>query len=244
MKTVELPGIKVEDVGALWYDLLKKDFDVESVGTGEAGTFVYVADDEEKSPQPIVETWAGKVAVEMGHLEVETRRAEIKKLLGNAKKRRAERAAARAAAEAELIERKSLGYPELKMFSTGQPGMFGVIEALSNGVDSHTIMIQKVDPAGNVVDGSEELSLKTSHKVAISNATPKLSEGMAMIQIGPTTEVGDFVVEVADRSGNMNPVKLSLRFVRKHSEKEPILPPTILRKNGGLMEMIRRILKI
>jgi hypothetical protein len=244
MKTVELPGVKIDDVGSVWHDLLKKDFDVEAVGVNADGTFVYVSDDEEKDPKPTVESWVGKPSAQMDRFEVGRRRTEIMALLDGVKKRRTERAAARAAAEAEQLERKSLGYPELKVSSTGQPGMFGVVEALSNGVDSHTVLIQKVDPAGNVVDGSEELSVKTSHKVALSDATPKLSEGMAMVQVGPSVAVGDFVVEVSDRSGNMNPVKLSLRFVRQRSEQGPILPPVILQKSGGLMATIRGILGI
>lgn len=244
MKAVELPGVKIDDVSSVWYDLLKKDFDVETVGANSDAAFIYVADDEEKDPRPIVESWVGKTPIQLGWSAAEGRRKEIATLLDGAKKRRAERAAARAAAEAEQLERKSLGYPELKVTSTGQAGMFGVVEALSNGLDSHTILIQKVDPAGNVVDGSEELSVKTSHKVSISDATPKLSEGMAMVQVGPSTAVGDFVIEVSDRSGNMNPVQLSLRFVRERSEQGPILPPVILQRSGGLMSTIRRILGI
>jgi hypothetical protein len=244
MKTVELPGLKVDDVGSIWYDLLKKDFDVEAVGVNSDATFVYMADDEEKDPRPIVESWVGKASVQMSLSAIDGRRKAIMVLLANVQKCRAERAASRAAAEAERHEREKAGHPELKVSSTGQAGMFGVVEVLSNGVDSHTILIQKVDPAGNVVDGSEGLSVTTSHKVALSDAAPKLSDGMAMIQVGPSAAVGDFVIEVQDRSGNMKSVKLPLRFVRQRTDQGASPAPPVLEKNGSIMTVIRRLLGI
>lgn len=246
MKTVELPGVKIDDVGSVWYDLLQKEFDVESVGANSDGTFIYVNDDEERDPRPIVETWVGKAPVQMSKAEVLTRRKEVMAMLEGAKKRRAKRAELRAAEEAERLERQSLGYPELKVSSTGQSGMFGIVEALSNGVDVHTILIQKVDPSGAVVtDGSEKLLVTVSHKVSISDAEPKLSEGMAMIQVGPSNHVGDFTLEVNDRSGNMKPVKLSLRFVKERSiDGQGNSPAPILEKKGGIMSTVRKIFGI
>jgi hypothetical protein len=95
MKTVELPGIKIEDVGSVWYDLLKKDFDVEAVGVNDQGTFVYVADDEEKDPIPVVSEWVGKAPADMSRSAVEKMRKQIKELKEEARKKREERAAAR-----------------------------------------------------------------------------------------------------------------------------------------------------
>jgi len=239
MKVVELPGVKIEDVGSLWYDLLRKGYDVESVGANASGTFVYMADDEEKNPKPIVENWVGKPLSSVSRFGVENRRREIMELLEAAKKSRAERAAARAKEEAE---RRETGRPELKVSSTGQMDAFGVAEALSNGIDSHTVLIQKVDVDGNVMDGEEELSVATSHKLPVSNTAPQLSGGMAMIQVGPTSSIGDFTIEVRDKSGSMKLAKLSLRFVAQRTE-EGVIPAPPLEKNGGILAAIRRILK-
>jgi hypothetical protein len=133
--------------------------------------------------------------------------------------------------------------PELKVAATGQIGSFGVAEALANDLDVHTVLIQKVDPAGNVVDGSEKLSVTTPQGVMLSEASPRLSEGMAMIQVGPSAKVGDCLIEVTDRSGKMKPVKLPLRFVPRPSDQEPN-PVPAPEKKGGIMAAIRRILGI
>lgn len=240
MKTIELAGVKIDDVGSLWYDLLKKGFDVESVGSSAQSTVLYMADDEEKNPQPIVENWIGKTNEPMSRSAVEKRRKEIINLLDQARKARIERAAQR---EQEEAERRAMGRPELKVSATGQPGAFGVVEALSNGIDSHTILIQKMDPENKVMEGSEELSITTSHKVQISDASPKLDGGMAMIQVGPSNAVGDFVIQVKDKSGSMKPAKLSLRFVMERTD-QPSGPPPPLEKNGGVMSVVKKLLGI
>jgi len=240
MKTIELAGVKIDDVGSLWYDLLKKGFDVESVGSSAQSTILYMADDEEKNPQPIVENWIGKVSEPMSRAAVEKRRKEIINLLDRARQARLERASQK---EQEEAERRALGRPELKISATGQPGAFGVVEALSNGVDSHTILIQKMDPDNKVVDGSEELSVTTSHKVQISDASPKLDGGMAMIQVGPSNAVGDFTIQVKDKSGGMKAAKLALRFVKERTE-QPSGPPPPLEKNGGVMSVVKKLLGI
>lgn len=240
MKTIELAGIKVDDVGSLWYDLLKNGFDVESVGSSEKATILYMADDEEKNPKSIVESWIGKSPPLMSGAAVEKRRKEITDLLDRIRNERLERASQRAQEEAE---RRAMGRPELKVSATGQPGAFGVVEALSNGIDSHTVLIQKMDPDNKLVDGAEDLSVTTSHKVPISNTSPKLDGGMAMIQVGPSNAVGDFLIEVKDRSGEMKSVKLSLRFVQQRTD-QPAGPPPVLEKNGGIMNVVKKILGI
>jgi hypothetical protein len=134
-------------------------------------------------------------------------------------------------------------YPELKVASTGQAGLLGVSEALSNGIDVHTVLIQKTDPSGNVVEGSEKLSVTTPHGVTLSDASPKLSDGMAMVQVGPSEKAGDFLIEVSDRSGKMKSVKVPLRFVKQRVDQEPNQAP-VIEKKGGIMATIRRILGI
>lgn len=238
MKTVEMPGVRIEDVGSLWYDLLKNGFDVESVGSSSEATILYLADDEDKNPQSIVESWAGKAYEPMSRSAMQRRRKEIVELLDRVRKSRVERAAQRAQEDAE---RRAMGRPELKLSATGQPGIFGIVEALSNGVDSHTILIQKMDPDNKLMEGSEELSVTTSHKVPISNASPKLDGGMAMIQVGPSNAVGDLTIEVKDKSGGMKAAKLSLRFVKQRTE-QPSGPTPVLEKNGGIMSVVKKVL--
>lgn len=240
MKTVELPGLIARDISSLWRDLLKKDFDVEGVGVSSKSTFIYVADDEQKDVQPIVEIWAGKDPAQMGGSATESRSKEISELLENAKKRRIERAALLAQEEAE---RRLMGLPTLQVSATGQPGILGIVEALSNGIDSHTVLIQKVDPDNKIMEGDEELSVTTSHKVPISNPSPKLDGGMAMIQVGPSNAVGDLVLEVKDCSGGMKTAKLTLRFVKQRTE-QPSGPAPALEKNGGIMSVVRKLLGI
>lgn len=105
MKTLEIKGVVVEDAPSLWHDLLKQDFDVESVGVSQDATFVYLADDEEKDPRPVAAQWVGKKATRLNFAQHEDRKASIMQLLENAKKGRAERAAVRAAALAAEEER-------------------------------------------------------------------------------------------------------------------------------------------
>jgi len=241
MKTLEFPGVKIDDVGSVWYDLLKKGFDVHSVGAGADSTIVYVDDSEDKNPQPILENWVGKPLPEMSRSSVEKRRKEIMQLLEDARKARVQKAAD---IEQEAAERRLSGKPELKVTATGQTGMLGVAEALSNGVDSHTILIQKVDPEEKLVEGSEDLVVSVSHKVPISTSTPKLDGGMAMIQIGPSHAVGDLTVEVKDKTGSMKPVKLPLRFViQRTTDREQPTPPSLV-KNGGIMSVIKTVFGI
>lgn len=133
--------------------------------------------------------------------------------------------------------------PELKAIATGQVGIQGVAEALANGVDVHTILIQKVDPAGNVVPGAEKLTISAPPGIPVSDSAPKLSEGMVMIQVGPSQKTGDFSVMVSDRSGKLKKAVLPLRFVAKQTPVEPEEKPTIETK-GGVMAAIRRWLGI
>lgn len=88
MKVVELLGVKVNDIGSLWHDLLKNGFHVESIGVNSDTTFIYMADDEDKNPRSIVESYVGKVPPAASHAEVSSRRKEIKALLEVARKRR------------------------------------------------------------------------------------------------------------------------------------------------------------
>lgn len=133
--------------------------------------------------------------------------------------------------------------PELRASATGQVGAQNIVEALANGVDVHTLLIQKTDPAGTVIPGDERLVITVPEGLTVSDAAPRLNEGMVMIQIGPSTKSGDFKVEVTDKAGKLRATKLPLRFVRNHAVETPEVAPTPVRK-GGIMEAIRRWLGI
>lgn len=105
MKTVELSGMIVSDVGAVWHDLLKKGFDVESVGVTADCTYVYLADDEEKDPRTVVESMVGKPTGRLSKSQVDERRKDVLEMVVRAKEQRAVRAAERAKAEAREKER-------------------------------------------------------------------------------------------------------------------------------------------
>lgn len=105
MKTVELRGIVVEDVSSLWEDLLKKEFDVQSVGLSPEATYVYLADDEEKDPRPVIESWVGRQPAALDRKKTAAQVESVRMLLDQAVKRRAERRAERASAEAKEKER-------------------------------------------------------------------------------------------------------------------------------------------
>lgn len=119
MKTLELKGVVVEDVPSLWHDLLKQDFDVESVGVSPDATFVYVADDEEKDPRPVAQQWAGKKIQRLNFAQHEDRKSSIVLLLDKARKCRAERAAARAAALAAEEEKNRKAVLEAQNVTDG-----------------------------------------------------------------------------------------------------------------------------
>jgi len=119
MKTLEIKGVVVEDAPSLWHDLLKQDFDVESVGVSQDATFVYMADDEEKDPRPVAEQWVGKKPSRLSFSQHEDRKSSIVKLLANAKKCRAERAAARAAAIAAEEEKNRKAVLEAQNVTDG-----------------------------------------------------------------------------------------------------------------------------
>ena len=124
--------------------------------------------------------------------------------------------------------------------------MMGVSEAIANGLDVHTILIQKMDPAGNVLPGVEKLSVTSPQGVKLSDASPRLSDGMAMIQVGPADRPGDLVIEVVDRGGDLRPARLFLRFVTPPPlpKGEPPRPAPEPIRRGGLMATIRRVLGI
>src|SRR3990170_2619222 len=55
--------------------------------------------------------------------------------------------------------------PELRVSAAGAPGLLGVVDVPSNGSDVHTILIEKVTPAGEIVPGNEKLLVSSRHNV-------------------------------------------------------------------------------
>lgn len=134
--------------------------------------------------------------------------------------------------------------PELRASATGQLGPQNVVEALANGVDVHTVLIQKVDSTGNVIAGDEKILVAAPEGLAVSERTPRLNEGMVMIQVGPSTKSGDFSVTVSDRAGKLKSATLPLRFVARHSPDNSQEVAPAIEKKGGVMAAIRRWLGI
>lgn len=60
MKNIFVPT-PIADVYGLYIALRKAYFDVGNVGSDKRGTYVYLADGEDKDPAPIVESWVDKV---------------------------------------------------------------------------------------------------------------------------------------------------------------------------------------
>lgn len=106
MKTIELTDVVVKDSSGLHIELLRKDFDVTSIGVTENSTIVYVHDDEEKDPRELAEAWAKRPAPSLSRSEDESRRRAWTQLKEEAKKSRQLRVAARVAAEAAQRERE------------------------------------------------------------------------------------------------------------------------------------------
>ncbi len=104
MKTIELPGVRIEDFSGLYIELLKKKFDVASVGGDKEGTFIYLHDDEDKDPGPIAEAWVGLPSPTTIKPSVfEDRRREVTEMTGKLKAAREEKAKVCAAEEAARV---------------------------------------------------------------------------------------------------------------------------------------------
>jgi hypothetical protein len=80
MKNIFVPT-PIADVYGLYIALRKAYFDVGNVGSDKRGTYVYLADGEEKDPAPIVESWVDKVpALVTCKADADARKAEFEAL--------------------------------------------------------------------------------------------------------------------------------------------------------------------
>jgi hypothetical protein len=71
---------QVHDLYGLFADLKKQSFAVINVGADMRGTYVYLDEDEEKDPLPVVETWVGKPAPDPSKELHAQRTGEMKEL--------------------------------------------------------------------------------------------------------------------------------------------------------------------
>lgn len=76
MKTVILPGKQVEDLSGLYLDLVKEKFEIENVASDFSGTHVFLKDEEDKDPKPIIERWLDKPALPRTKAAMENRKKE------------------------------------------------------------------------------------------------------------------------------------------------------------------------
>jgi len=133
--------------------------------------------------------------------------------------------------------------PELRLTSTAPVGTLGIPEVVANDVDVHTLLIQKTTPGGDVLPGEDRIVLRTRHRVNISSMRVKLSEGMAMVKVGPSSAPGEAVVEVMDSEGVMTNASILLRFVSpKPTPHESASPKP--EKKGGVLETLRKLIGI
>jgi hypothetical protein len=129
--------------------------------------------------------------------------------------------------------------PELRATSMSAPSGEGVAEVYADGVDTHSVLIRKTTPSGEVLAGSDRVEVTTRNPVEVSNNSPKLKDGEALVQVGPTKKTGEVLLEITDPSAKMRPVRLRLRFARPQATEAP---PVRIVKRGGIMAALRRLM--
>lgn len=113
MKTVTVPGKRVEDIGGLFYGLVENKFEVENVGMNKDGVYVYLHDAEEKDPTPIIEEWVGKPIPSITRSLVERRKIlNVEVRAKRAQREAEEKAKAEANAEAKVEAQPLPALPE------------------------------------------------------------------------------------------------------------------------------------
>jgi len=91
MKTVTLPGKQVEDLSGLYLDLIKERFEIENVGSDFSGTHVFLKDEEDKDPKPVVERWLDKPALPRTKAATEDRKKDLMIAIAEAEAEREKR---------------------------------------------------------------------------------------------------------------------------------------------------------
>lgn len=90
MKQIEkvvLVESQVDDLWGLYADLRRADFAVRNVAKDTRGTYIYLENEEDKNPAPIVESWVGQVAPKPTLILRERRIKELKKIEEEQQKR-------------------------------------------------------------------------------------------------------------------------------------------------------------
>lgn len=147
--------------------------------------------------------------------------------------------------------------PELQVSVAGTPGHLGVVEVAANGIDVHVLTIRKTTPTGEVIPGNERINVSTRSAVKISDARPRLVDGVTVVEVGPYERPGEARIDVTDSSGKMSGASVTLRFTRKKPEpppepvveESPVDPEAVEMTSdpeaqGGIWSTLKRILRI
>jgi hypothetical protein len=87
MRIVKLDR-EVADVSGLFFDLIKAEFEVESISVENNETLVHLADEEEKDPAHVAELWMGTQPVKVSPAVIQERRKLYEYYLASKEERR------------------------------------------------------------------------------------------------------------------------------------------------------------
>jgi hypothetical protein len=92
-------------------------------------------------------------------------------------------------------------------------GFDGVPECAGDGVEKHTLSISIKDFSGVLMPVATNLQVCPSVIVAVSNAKPVVVAGLASVQIGPVSGVGDIEVRICDQAMKHWELRYKVRFI-------------------------------
>lgn len=151
--------------------------------------------------------------------------------------------------------------PELQISCPSPVGHLGAMEVFANGSDVHVLTIKKSTPSGDLLPGNERLSVLSRGPVTLSDAKPRLSEGVVTVEVGPCDKPLETLITVTDPAGRIARASVILRFTRRNPEPPAEAPPIEAaspeaqaalpaetavdgERPGGIWATLRKILKI
>jgi hypothetical protein len=111
--------------------------------------------------------------------------------------------------------------PAFRVESMNRAAADGIPIAAADGVDTHTIIIQKTNRDGDVIQGRARVFVSSAQPVKVSRNKVKLEGGVASITVGPSVEAGDVILDVRDPMGKIPPEKIAVRFVLPQGNPKP-----------------------